>query len=162
MSIDPENLRKAMRRWPTGVTIVTARDAETQHGMTVSSFTSLSLEPALVLVSLEQTTKTYRLVQQARHFAVTVLGQHQKEISDRFAGRMPDSEDRFKGLETFSLFSGAPLLADGLAWFDCVVVATYPAGSQTVFIGEVLEARSGLPEPPLIYFDRSYRSLEAL
>ena len=160
MPLNPDDLRHAMRQWATGVTVVTAQSAGVRHGMTVSSFTSLSLEPPLVLVSLEQTAKTYRLVQEARHFGVTVLSQEQVEISNRFAGRIPDGEDRFAGLESFSMISGAPLLQGGLAWFDCVVIATYPAGNHTVFIGEVLAAQTGDPASPLLYYDRDYRNLE--
>lgn len=160
MQIDPEDLRTAMRQWATGVTIVSAEHQGMRHGMTVSSFTSVSLQPPLVLVSLEQVTKTHQLVQAAGHFGVTIMGQHQKEISDRFAGRIPDHEDRFKGLETVTLRTGAPLLVDGLAWFDCKVISTYPAGNHTVFIGEVLEVRTLNNLPPLIYYDRDYRKLD--
>lgn len=160
MPINAEDLRQAMRQWATGVTIVTASHNGVQHGMTVSSFTSVSLDPPLVLISLEHVTKTFRLVYEARCFAVTILSQEQIEISDRFAGRITDQDDRFVGLNTFTMSSGAPLLTKGLAWFDCCVVSTYPAGSHTVFIGEVLEARTGSGDSPLLYYDRNYRSLE--
>jgi len=159
MAVHPEELRSAMRQWATGVTIVSSCHAGHQHGMTVSSFTSVSLEPPLLLVSLEQVTKTQQLVKQAGFFGITILGQHQKEISDRFAGRIPDSDDRFGNLSTFALATGAPFLEDGLAWFDCQVVATYVAGNHTVYIGEVLAVRINQLAPPLIYYDRDYRSL---
>jgi len=160
MLADPEELRKAMRSWATGVTVVSAQHNGRRHGMTVSSFTSVSLDPPLVLVSLEQVTKTHKLVMQAAHFGVTILDQTQKDISDRFAGRISEYSDRFGSLETFSLVSSAPLLARGLAWFDCHVVATYKAGNHTVFIGEVLAVKSAAAGIPLIYFDQDYRSLE--
>lgn len=148
-----------MRQWATGVTVVSAQYLGRKHGMTVSSFTSLSLEPPLVLVSLEQSTQTHQLVQQAGHFGVTILGQSQREISERFAGHLTEMGDRFQGLETFTLSSGAPLLVQGLAWFDCRVVATYPAGTHTVFIGEVLAVRDEAREPPLLYYNRDYRQI---
>lgn len=159
MRTDPESLRIAMRQWATGVTIVAAGLNGERHGMTVSSFTSVSLDPPLVLVSLERITHTHRLVVAAGYFAVSVLGQGQQEISDRFAGRVPDDEDRFAGLETFQLVSGMPFLAGGLAYFDCQVVSTYPAGTHTVFIGEVLSAQNTGGVEPLVYYNQAYRRL---
>lgn len=150
-----------MRQWTTGVTIVSVKYKGHRHGMTVSSFTSVSLTPPLVLVSLEQVTNTHKLVKAAGTFGVSILNQSQREISDRFAGRLTELTDRFTGLETFTLVTGSPLLATGaLAWLDCRVVATYEAGNHTVFIGEVLAVKTGNSGKPLIYFDRDYRSLD--
>jgi flavin reductase (DIM6/NTAB) family NADH-FMN oxidoreductase RutF len=162
MTADPEDLRQAMRQWATGVTIVTVLHEGRRHGMTVSSFTSVSLDPPLVLVSLERVTNTHRLVQAAGTFGITILDQSKQEISDRFAGRITEFTDRFAGLETFTLVSGAPLLAHGaLAWFDCRVVVTYQAGNHTVFIAEVLAVKlNANGGKPLIYFNRDYRRLD--
>lgn len=159
MAIDPDALRETMRQWATGVTVVSAAHSGRRHGMTVSSFTSLSLNPPLVLVSLEQGAKTHHLVLQAGHFGVTILSESQQELSDRFAGRQTELSDRFAGLETFTLLSGAPLLRLGLAWLDCRVAETYQAGNHTVFIGETLACMAAPGEPPLIYHDRGYRRL---
>lgn len=148
-----------MRNWATGVTVVSAQHEGVRHGMTVSSFTSLSLSPPLVLVSLEKGTQTHRLVQTAGHFGVTILGQEQVEISNIFAGRKSEGEDRFAGLETFTLATGAPILCDGLGALDCMTRSTFDAGTQTVFVGEVLAVKNGGAAPPLIYFDRGYRKL---
>lgn len=161
MLTDPEELRTAMRQWATGVTIVSAQHNGRRHGMTVSSFTSVSLDPPLVLVSLEQVAKTHKLLMRTDHFGVTILDHSQREISNRFAGRLTERSDRFSGLETFTLVSGTPLLVRGLAWFDCHVVSTYAAGNHTVFIGEVLAVKSVDSGRPLIYFNRDYRRLEA-
>jgi len=108
--VDPEQLRQAMRLWATGVTVVTSQHEGVTHGMTVSSFTSVSLTPPQVLIALAQSTRTHALVKASRTFGVTVLGANQRVISDRFAGRQPDNEDRLSELKTFSLVSGAPLL----------------------------------------------------
>ena len=149
-----------MRMWSTGVTVVTVQHNNRRHGMTVSSFTSVSLDPPLVLVSLEQITKTHRLVQQAGYFGVTILEESQQQVSDRFAGRISEYRDRFDGLETFAMVSGAPMLAQGLAWLDCQVVVTYQAGNHTVFIGEVLAVKSRDTGQPLLYYNRDYRRLD--
>ncbi len=157
MTITPEELRKAMRNWATGITIVTAAHEGTQHGMTVSSFTSLSLEPPLISVSLNQTSRTHGLVSASGHFGVTILADDQEEISNRFAGRIPDTDDRLAGLDLETIVSGAPLITGGLTFFDCRVSQSIPVGTNTLFIGEVLGARSIDEGDPLIYFDQKYQ-----
>ncbi|GAB4530532.1 MAG: flavin reductase family protein [Anaerolineales bacterium] len=154
-----DDLRNAMRQWATGVTVVTAAWDGRIHGMTVTSFTSLALTPPLVLVALWRASRTHALVQAAGHFGVTILAHDQREISDRFAGRISDDADRFNGLAVAHLESGAPLLVGGLAWFDCRVQQTYAAGTHDVFIAEVLAARTFAGKTPLMYFDRDYRLL---
>lgn len=153
-----DEFRAALRRWATGVTIVAAQHMDTRHGMTVSSFTSISLEPPLVLVSLEQKAKTTQLIQASRSFGVTILGDEQDWISDRFAGRIPEINNRFEGLEIFTLMTGAPLLVIGIANFDCRVVSAWEAGTHTIFMGEVVDLRIGNYSKPLVYFDRDYHA----
>lgn len=149
-----------MRNWATGVTVVATELNGARHGMTVSSFTSVSLDPPLVLVSLERGTQTHRLLEQTGNFSVTVLGEGQQAISDRFAGRMADDGGRFAGLETFTLVTGAPFIRGGLAYLDCRVVMTYLAGTHTVFIGEVMAVQGGdETAAPLLYHDRDYHQL---
>ena len=160
--VNPEELRLAMRHWATGVTVVSAHHGSVQHGMTVSSFTSVSLSPPLVLVSLEKGARTHALVQQSGAFAVCVLRSDQQWISDRFAGRLTDDDDRYAGLETFTLQSKAPLLAGCMAGFDCQLVASYEAGTHTVFIGRVVATYMGEETSPLLYFNRDYHTLNQL
>lgn len=157
--VSPNKLRLAMRRWVSGVTIVSAQYNGNRHGMTVSSFTSVSLEPPLVLVSLERGKRTHNLVEKSGAFAVSILGQQHQEISDRFAGRETEVEDRFAGLEVYTLRSGAPLLLEGLAGFDCEVVSAYDAGTHTLFIGQVTAVQLGTDDDPLLYYNRAYRDI---
>src|SRR3990172_6959975 len=119
--LDPEQLRQAMRAWTSGVTIVTASHAGEQHGMTVSSFTSIALEPPLIIISLQTDSRTHNLIAQANTFAVTILADGQQDISDRFAGRLTDVADRLAGIETETLVTGAPFIKGGLAYLDCRV-----------------------------------------
>lgn len=159
IQVDPVNadeFRSAMRRWATGVTIVTVQADAVRNGMTVSSFTSLSLEPPLVMVSLEQTAKTTALIMSSGAFGISILADHQEVISDRFAGRIPEILDKFDGLEWMSLTTGAPLLVDALVGFDCRVVSSHAVGTHQLIIGEVLALRSGINSNPLIYFERDY------
>ena len=155
-----ENLREAMRNWATGITIVTTSHEGVQHGMTVSSFASLSLEPPLVSVSLYNTSRTHGLVTASGHFGVTILSTKQQDISNRFAGRIPDTEDRLAGLDTETLVSGAPFISGGLAFFDCRVTQSIPTGTNTLFLGEIVALCSRDYGLPLLYFNQDYHQLE--
>jgi len=159
---DPEKLRRAMRYWATGVAVVTSSHEGVVHGMTVSSFTSVSLSPPQVLISLAHSTRTYTLVKASRIFGISLLAAGQETISDRFAGRIATSDDRFTDLETFTLVTGAPLLKDALAHYDCRVIATFTSGTHTIFVGGVLAVSSNEHGTPLIYYDRGYHSLGGL
>ncbi|QYK51739.1 MAG: flavin reductase [Anaerolineales bacterium] len=158
----PDQLKDVLRFWTTGVTVVSASHQGSQHGMTVNSFTSLSLEPPLVSISLEKSTRTHQLVLQAGRFGVSILAASQQELSDRFAGRESEQSDRFEGVNVFTLETGSPLLQEAIAYFDCRVSVTHDAGTHTIFISEVLAA--GAPanqagSQPLVYFNRAYRKL---
>ena len=157
--LDPEKLRAAMRAWSAGVTVVTAVHEGSQHGATVNSFTSISLEPALVTITLQKSARTHQLISNSRTFGVTILSAEQSKISDLFAGKMTGITDRFAGLQTETLVTGSPLLVGGLAWLDCRVVETFDAGNSTLFIAEVLAAQNISNGQPLIYHSRKYWSL---
>ena len=160
--LDPDKLRDALRFWTTGVTIVSATHDGVMHGMTANSFTSLSLEPPLVMVSLEKSTRTQELVRQSGFYAVTVLNAAQQSLSDRFAGRDTEQSNRFEGVKHFELQSGSPIVYGGLAFFDCKVESTLDAGTHTIYVGRVLEAGVSAPDghpAPLVYFNRAYRRL---
>jgi len=159
MILDPEKLRAAMRAWSAGVTVVAATHEGYKHGMTVNSFTSISLEPAMITISLLSTTRTHELVSKSRVFGLTILSAKQSQISDLFAGKMSAVEDRFAGLQTETLVTGSPLIVGGLAWLDCRVVETFAVGINTLFISEVLAARDMHEGQPLIYHNRKYWTL---
>lgn len=160
MFTNPDILRQAMRFWTTGVTIVTASAEGLSHGMTVSSFTSVSLEPPQILISLAHNTRTHALVSRSGKFGVTILAAGQAEISDRFAGRIADNENRLAGLATFRLDDEIPLLQGGLAWLLCRVAQTVDSGSHTLFIAHVTTAQSVEKGVPLAYFNQKYAALQ--
>lgn len=155
-----EALREAMRLWTTGVTVASAEYEGVLHGMTVSSFTSVSLTPPLILVSLEIGTRTYNLVKRAGAFGVTILSADQQEVSNCFSNPQTELGDRFAGREVFRLETGAPFVKGGLAFFDCRVSDVYPVGTHAILIGEVIAVSSGGRDDPLLYFNRSYRYLD--
>lgn len=158
-SVEPEAMREAMRHWATGVAVVSSLHDGVRHGMTVSSFTSISLEPPLVLVSLSKDARTHDLVRSSGIFGVTLLNQAQEWISDRFAGRTSEDQDRFAGLDTFTLRTGAPFVQGGLSYLDCMVVAAQDLSDHTLFIGQVVDLQTGMDGAPLIYYNRRYRRL---
>jgi flavin reductase (DIM6/NTAB) family NADH-FMN oxidoreductase RutF len=157
MSLDPEKLRQAMRAWTTGVAIVTSVHDGQQYGMTVNSFTSISLEPPLVSVTLKRLTHTHDLVVKSGMFAVTVLTAEQKELSDRFAGKFPNITDRFDGVQMERLSPlAAPVFKNGIAYFHCRIVNSIPVGENTLFVAEVTAAHGAGEGDPLVYHNREY------
>jgi flavin reductase (DIM6/NTAB) family NADH-FMN oxidoreductase RutF len=157
-----EQLRRAMRRWVTGVSIVTSQYAGVSHGMTVNSFGSISLDPPMVTVTMNHDTRTSHLVEQSGIFAVTILSALQQPLAELFAGRVDAGADRMTGLETFTLATGAPLIHGGIAFVDCRVVHRYPMALSTLYIGQVLEARvipPGEALAPLVYVNRAFTTL---
>ena len=160
MMLEDEQLRAAMRAWSSGVTVVTAAQGGEQHGMTVSSFTSISLSPPLIVISLQTVSRTYELVTRAQAFGVTILAASQRAIAERFAGGGTERNDRLEGLETETLVTGAPFIKGGLAYLDCRVTQSIPSGMNTIFIAEVVGIRSDDHDSPLVYHDREYHKLK--
>lgn len=164
MAVSSDELRDAMRYWATGVVLVTASYNGINHGMTVSSFTSISLDPPLVLISLERSTRTRDLVLGSGKFAVTVLARSQQAISDRFAGRHTEYEDRFAGLPVEIMSSGIQVVSGALMYLDCRLEYVYEASTHSLVIGEVTAVKDGAASSdenePLIYFNRAYRHLQ--
>lgn len=161
MPITSESFRDVMRHFPSGVTVVTIKSpaSEVVHGLTVSSFASVSPEPPLVLVSIDHRATAYALLEAAgASFAVNILAHDQMELSNRFAWLK--DEDRFGQGEWTTAATGAPILIDALAWLDCTVYSRFSAGTHTIYIGEV--QASGVARPdvkPLVYWNRGYRQL---
>ena len=155
MPVDPADFRAALRRFATGVTVVTVGHRGELHGMTASSFASVSLEPPLILVCLDQASHTRALILEKGTFGVNVLADHQEQVSRSFSRR---GEKPFDVLGHHAGAHGDPLLDDAIAWIECRLDQMVEAGDHDIFVGEVLacEAREG---SPLLYYDQAYRSL---
>jgi len=160
MSVTSEDFRLALRQFPAGVTIVTIRAGERIHGLTVSAFASVSPEPPLVTVIIDQGHKASPLLEtEGAVFAVNILRQDQMELSNRFA--WIKDEDRFKAGDWRTALTGAPILHDALAWLDCTIHSRHRAGTHTLYIGEVQACGSPQPgEAPLVYWNKGYRKLK--
>jgi flavin reductase (DIM6/NTAB) family NADH-FMN oxidoreductase RutF len=158
-AVSCELFKQACGRFATGITIASVLDSNgTPHGLTVSSFTSVSLEPPLVLICLGHAVTTIDLFRSATHFGVNVLREDQLELSERFARK---GYDRFDGLPWQHGSSGVPLLARALAAMECEVERRIIAGDHDIFIGRMVHAHVADGDP-LIYFGSAYRRLAKL
>jgi flavin reductase len=157
VAVDAEQFKHALRRWPSGVTVVTSRAGEKIHGMTVSAFSSVSLDPPLVLVCADKASNTHPVIAEGRVFAAHILAQGQEPLSHRFSSKAAEWR-RFEGIEWKSGVTGAPILPDALAVLDCRVVAAYDVGDHVIYIGEVETVQLADAEP-LLWYGGSYRSL---
>jgi flavin reductase (DIM6/NTAB) family NADH-FMN oxidoreductase RutF len=162
MHVDSEALRTTLRLWSCGVTVVTTADGPQRTGMTASSFTSISLEPPLILVCLHKHAGTTKLIEQTGVFAVSILGAHQENLSAQFAGftPLPEGKDRFYNVQTTTASTGSPILTDAIAWLDCRVFGKHDGSTHHIFVGEVI-ATGRKPDPvaPLVYHNRAYRQI---
>ena len=154
-----DELRALMRRFPTGVAVLTVDDDGAVHGVTVGSLTSLSLDPVLVGVSLGRETIAHGLVSSAGRFSLSLLAGSQADLAQHFARSVPPIA-QWKGIAIRSRGGGtAPLLEGALAWLECRTWATYPAGDHTIFVGEVERLELGNPGPALVYREGGYHPL---
>ena len=157
MTVGPDELRSVLRQWASGITVVTAGHEGVLHGMTVSSFSSVSLEPSLISVNIERRTRTHTLMTEAGAFGVNILASDQRDLALRFGGGVPDLEERMEGV-VYSLSElGSPLLEGCLATLECHVRATLPAGTHTVVVGEVAAWDIDPAKSPLLYWRREFR-----
>lgn len=155
MAFDPLAQRRILGHFATGVTVVTARNNGEISGMTANAVASLSLHPPLVLVAVDKTASMHAALTASRHFALNILRASQEELSRRFAMRGPKE---VSDVTWITASSGAPILADALAWVDCRLAEVLPGGDHDIFIGEILagDCRDG---SPLLYFCGKYRRL---
>jgi flavin reductase (DIM6/NTAB) family NADH-FMN oxidoreductase RutF len=155
-SLDAKTFRDACSLFATGITVATVRAPDgSPHGLTVSSFTPVSIEPPLILICIDHGCVFLQHFRACSHFAVNVLSESQRHISVVFACQ---DEGRFDGVEWDLGSSGAPLLRGSTATFECQLAAVIEAGDHAIFLGEVVGAESQ-PGQPLLYFNREYRSL---
>lgn len=156
MAFDSLAFRKALGQFATGVTVISVATEDGVHGMTANSFTSVSLEPPLVLVCVDKRRTTHALLQQVKRFGISVLAEGQQDVSAWFAGR----RERPASFEWRFGEATVPVLAGAVAWFECTVAYAYEGGDHTIFVG--LVERFGAPGGrPLIFHQGRYTALRA-
>lgn len=159
--IDPQAFKDTLSHWASGVTVVTAEHGDNRVGITASSFSSVSISPPQILICVVKKLFTHQIIEESGSFGVHILQKEQLEWGMRFAGMIPELEDRFEGLRVESMVTGAPILVDAMAWLDCKVSAAYDGSDHTIFVGEVMATKSGEVGEPLLYYHRNWRALAA-
>lgn len=159
MSLASSDFRKAMGCFATGVTVITVDQGGEVHGMTANAFCSVSLDPALVLVCVDHRARTHAHLHTRKRFGINVLSSDQQAISEYYA-RSTESHQHAEdvGARFERTAHGTPMLRGGLAYLECRLHTTQPAGDHTIFIAEVEDAvvREG---EPLVFFRGQYRKL---
>jgi flavin reductase (DIM6/NTAB) family NADH-FMN oxidoreductase RutF len=153
MPIDPIEFRETLGRWCSGVTVVTMRDRETVHGITVSAFGSLSLDPPLIGIAIARRARAHGYLERVQRFAVSILSEDQRQLSEHFAGRPIEVPD---GL--FEDFAELPFIRGALAYLDCSVVQRVAVGDHTLYVGQI-ERTNLTDRAPLAYYRGQYRRL---
>lgn len=150
---DTRRYRDVLGRFATGVTVISGEDAAGPLGFTCQSFASLSLEPALVMLSPQKRSTTWPRARAAGRFAVSVLAAGQRSVSDGFAR---SGSDKFAGVDWHRSPAGLPLIDGALAWIEAEIREEIDAGDHTIVIGEVTWLAEGDNRDPLLFFRGSY------
>jgi flavin reductase (DIM6/NTAB) family NADH-FMN oxidoreductase RutF len=160
MSLNASDFRKAMGCFATGVTVITVDQDGEVHGMTANAFTAVSLDPVLVLVCVDHRARTHAHLHSRKRFGVNVLSSDQQTVSEYYARAAETHQHpESAGARFDRTAQGTPVLQGGLAYLECRLHSSQPAGDHTIFIAEVEEVvvREG---EPLLYFRSEYRDIE--
>lgn len=155
--MDPRAFRDTLGRFPTGVAVVTASGEQGPAGLTTNAFSSLSLDPPLVLVCFDRASRTLAIVRERRRFAVNILRAGQEDLARLFAGKAPHPE-KFAAV-THTADRGVPVLDDALAWLVCDLEAMHPGGDHDIGIGAVTALGDDPDGEPLVFHDGKFRTL---
>ncbi len=156
-SLSPDEFREVMGHFASGVTVITALHDGRPYGTTASAVSSLSLEPPMLLICMNQQSETGRAVAASRHFGVNILGTHQVDLAERFAQK---GGDKFAGVPVRAGTWGEPLFEEALATLECRVAEETTGGTHYVFLAEVESAAATRGGEPLAYFRGEFGSLE--
>ncbi|MBE3555052.1 MAG: flavin reductase family protein [Thermicanus sp.] len=152
--MDERDFRHALGRFATGITIVTTVDEGNVHGMTANAFLSVSLNPPLVLVSIDHKTRMHHILPKTGRYGISILREDQESISRHFAGRPQNEEPAFFWKEEL------PFVMDSIAQLACKVVDMHPAGDHTLYIGEVKWLSYEERGNPLLFFAGKYGKID--
>ena len=154
--IDSARFRTVLGHFATGVTVVTGHGPDGPSGMAANSFTSVSLDPPLVLVCMAHTSSTWPAIRDSGHFAVNILGEHQEDTCRRFGAR---TGDRFEGVGWTTGKTGSPILHEAIAYVDCVIDAEHEAGDHVIVVGRVVDLGQPAEGGALLFWRGGYAQL---
>lgn len=161
--VNPIEFKKALAQFASGVTVVTTMYQSSKIGVTASSFSSLSLDPPLVLVCFAKRMFTHKAISEYGAFVVNLLSVEQVEWGKQFAGMFPQIQDRFAGIDVQTAITGCPILPNSLAWMECKVWNIYDGGDHSIFVGEVVASSVNVAtSQPLLYYNRQWLRLQEL
>jgi len=153
--MDERSFRNAMGTFPTGVTVITTKVGSDVHGMTANAFMSVSLNPQLLLISIDEKASMLDKIRQTNRFGLSILADHQLDFSMHFAGQKKKDQDI-----KFDWVNGMPVIPDALAQIACTVEKTFVAGDHTLFLGKADHIVMNEGEAPLIFYKGNYQSLK--
>ena len=159
MTVDPLEFRSIIGHFATGVTVITTAVGDKLHGMTANAVSSLSLDPVLVLICVDKTTHTHRVLTEGGVFTVNILGEHQEALSRIFAKKGEPEVGTLRG-QSFRLGeSGAPILSDCLAFIECRVENMLDGGDHSIFLGRVVSEGVESEMRPLLFYRGGYHTM---
>jgi len=148
--VSEETFRRVMGHFATGVTVVASRGPEGEPvGLTVNAFSSVSLDPPMVLICIHEDADAHDHLLEAGHFAVSFLKTDQAELASRFSRE--ESEHRFREMKVMDGSLGSPIIPGALAWMECSIRQVFPGGDHSVILGDVVECGSGEGDPLLFF-----------
>lgn len=159
---DPQAFRDLMRRYPTGVTVITMRAGEVQHGMTANAVTALSLDPLLYLICVDRSARAHEHLPKAGHFVVNVLAVDQGHVSTVFAKKDLTDDERWAEVSWTDSSLGARKIDGCTGYLECRVTDVLPGGDHSIFLGEVVGVQQGADKDPLVFYGGAYRELAAV
>lgn len=159
MSVISESFRQVFGRFATGVTIVTMKNEEGFHGLTVNAFTSVSLEPPLVLICIQKDGNSHTYIANTDAFVVNILSSKQKDLAGRFASSDLDSLGRFENVSYRLSPRGIPILEDSLGYLECHLENQFVGGDHTIFLAQVENVEINENESPLIFYASKFYHL---
>jgi flavin reductase (DIM6/NTAB) family NADH-FMN oxidoreductase RutF len=165
MPVTHAEFRRTMAHFATGVTVVTTVLEGRFYGLTVNAFCSVSLEPTLVLISIDKTAQTYPILARSQAFGVNILTARQQYLSERFARKDTGEGKNFADIKLHTGGTGVPLFDEAMAYLECRVLTQYEGGDHTLLLGEVIDLQhddtagaDGPESQPLLYFRSRYCS----
>jgi 3-hydroxy-9,10-secoandrosta-1,3,5(10)-triene-9,17-dione monooxygenase reductase component len=159
MAITKDDFKKAMGHWASGVTVITYSENGIYGGLTASSFTSLSIDPYLVLFSVLKTSQSHEKILKIKEFAINILSAEQEAVSNNFAKPDSDRDTLIHEIGFTHQVTKAPLLKNSLCHLDCNLENVYDGGDHSIFVGRVQYAYTDETKRPLVYFYRKYYSI---
>jgi flavin reductase (DIM6/NTAB) family NADH-FMN oxidoreductase RutF len=158
MAIEAQELRRVMGHFATGVSVITTQDKDgAPQGLTANAFMSLSLDPPLIIISVDKKATCYGCFEPANYFTVNFLSEDQEDISRRFATK---GADKFADLKWHAGGNGAAVIAGNLGYVECSITACHEGGDHTIVVGEILNVAAN-GERPLLFFKGKYQRLPA-